>query len=589
MEQQTVLSSQNGRDSESTVLSSQNGRTAEGTVLSSQYNGMAEGTVLSSQTEDSWRPGLLLKRGDRVKEYTITDFISKSGEAEVYKGTRDGREYAVKLYLNEISLKEGVVNRLVGKEFHNLAHMVEAGEIPIEFRRGEELHKFYEISPLYKEVSKPVPYAELCRMIGQVNEGLHELHGMGIYHKDIKPANIMVDEDNTYRIIDFGISSVAERGQTHINNTVTGISFDYASPDARATSKASPEEDYYSFGISIYEFFTGELPYAELGSANNRYEQLNSIGIRVRESQHMPKELIKLIHGLTFYSNNPELKKKRWGYEKVKQWLEDPSGLEDLDMGQAGSAQTVKKASESGRATTLYKKSFGFHGRQIQDSYTLADELGSHWEEGKKLVGRGYLGDFFQENGSEYVSFRSACEDTRNLLEEAASADEEDLAYWKLVYELEPKLNQFYWNVPKEDGTTGYTCEELGVYFFLKPMQDQKKKGGIPEVTQKLLASGRLSVYLRESLKDEKRYQKALRLQKEYESGDAEKAVWRLGYLLAGKALFTYRGQSFETKKQFYDFLIQWTNSLSLKDAVWAAKTFQNTKEFQAWLESQEE
>lgn len=592
MEQKTILSSDGQKETEGTVLSSQYAEAEESTVLSSQYAEVGEGTVLSSQYTEAWRPGLLLKRGDKVKDYTITGFINKSGEAEVYKGVRDGKEYAVKLYLNEISLKEGVVSRLVGKKFQNLAHMVEVGEIPIEFRQGEQLHKFYEISPLYQEVTKPVPYEELRRMIAQVNVGLHELHSMGIYHKDIKPANIMMDEEGNYRIIDFGISSVAQRGQTHINNTVTGISFDYASPDARATSKASPEEDYYSFGISVYEFYTGELPYAELGSANNRYEQLNAIGIKVRESQHMPEELVKLIHGLTFYSNNQELKKKRWGYDEVKKWLEDASDMEDLDMGQIGAVSVGAGVDTDSRATIIYTKNIGFQNKQIRDSYTLASEMGLHWEEGKKLVGRGYLGDFFKENGSEYVSFRSICEDTRTILEDASSPLEEDMAYWKLLYTIEPKLELFYWGVPKEDGTTGYTCEEIGVYFFLKPMQGDTAKREIPEITKNLIKSKKLPIYLKECLHDEVRYQKAMELLKKYESNDyAEKkrAVWRLGYLFTGKALFTYHGQSFGTKDELYKHLIDWTNSMKLDEALRVADSFEQTAEFQAWLDYQEE
>jgi len=572
-----------------TVLSGQSTGSA-GTVLSGQASGSA-GTVLSSQASDigNWPPGLLLKQGAVVEGYTIVGFINKSGEAELYKGVKDGKEYAVKIYLNQVSLKQEVVEKLVGKQFRNLAYMMATGETSIEFRAGEFLRKAYEVSPLYQVVKKPLPYNELINMIKHINEGLNELHEMGIFHKDIKPANIMQDSDGVYRVIDFGISSVAMKGQTSINNTITGISFDYASPDARATAKASSAEDYYSFGISIYEYFTGELPYAELGTANDRYLQLNSVGIKVRESLQMPQDLVKLIHGLTYYSNNSEQNKRRWGYEQVKQWLENPDELEDLDMEVlSGGKSSVSGANVNSGATTIYPKKFGFAGGQLSDSYSLADALGSHWGEGLKLVGRGYLGDFFKENGSEFVNYRSACEDTTKALEDAKTTLDENVTYWKLLYQLEPKLTKFYWCEAKPDGRTDYTCEELGVYFFLQPMKN-RRDNKLPQVTGDIIASGLLPVYLKNHCKDEEKYNRAVKLLDEFKKQEDEKHIWKLGYLLTGKAVFRYRNQDFEHKEDLLKYIVDWTNSLSRDEALAVVRSFENTKEFQAWIESQGE
>ncbi|MCM1261546.1 MAG: protein kinase [Butyrivibrio sp.] len=605
MDNFTILSSQNELNGESTVLSSQYESNGEGTVLSSQYESNGEGTVLSSQyepggestvlssmqQEKQWNANYMLRRGDKVSEYTIVDAISyKSGEAQVYVGEKDGKQYAVKIYIKDVSLKKEVAELLVRRERDYLSYMVETGKTLIQTRTGE-IEKSYEISPLYRNFDRPITsYRELKKLIAQVNEGLHTLHELNIYHKDIKPANILMDEDNNYRIIDFGISSVADEGQTHMI-TDTGRSNAYASPETRSTWVAGALQDYYSLGISIYELYTGKMPYDEISDEYERYYLRETVGINIPESLGMPRELVKLIHGLTYYSNNPDANKKRWSYEKVKQWLNNPDVMEDLDMRGEASASSGKAASGNSEASLTYEKTFGFNKKQIQDSYTLADELGSHWQDGIKQVGRGYLGDFFKENGSEYSEYTTACEDTRIILDNVVRDEvERNKAYWKLLYIIEPKLKKFYWHIPKiTDESTGYTCEELGVHLFLAEMGNNKANGTIPASIQELADSGLIPIYLKEQLHDEERSKKAEKLLDDLRSKDKEIAAWQLGYLLAGKALFHYHGQDFETREQLYQHAIEWTNTLTVDEALAVAREFEDTKEFQAWCQSQED
>lgn len=586
----TVLSSQYELGGESTVLSSQYESGGESTVLSSQYDAGGEGTVLGSsmQQEKQWNAKYLLKPGDRVGEYTIVGAISeKSGEAQVFVGEKDGKKYAVKIYMQEVSLKEDVVDLLAGKEIPYISYMVETGRTPISIGRG--ITEFeYEISPLYRNFDKPISsYGELRKLIAQVNEGLHTLHEMRIFHKDIKPANILMDEDNNYRIIDFGISSVADEGQKLIITT-TGISYAYASPETRTSRTAGALQDYYSLGISLYELFTGKIPYDEL-EENMRYYLLTSEGVNIRESLGMPRELIKLIHGLTYYSNIPETNEKRWGYEQVKKWLENPDAMEDLDMSRDANVSSGKKAAGNSEASLTYEDAFGFNKKQILDSYTLADELGSHWADGMKQVGRGNLRDFFKQNGSEYNEYTTACEDAGIILGKAKTEMESNTAFWKLLYEIEPKLKKFYWPIVKAtDGTTGYTCEELGVHLFLEVMENHKSGQKIPDSIRELADSKLIPIYLKEQLHDEERSKKAEKLLEDLDKRDREIAAWQLGYLLAGKARFYYHGQEFETREQLYQHVVEWTNTLTLDEALAVAREFEDTKEFQAWIKNQE-
>ena len=116
----------------------------------------------------------------------------------------------------------------------------------------------FEIIPFYKYGSlegKTFSLAQLKEsVIPALNEGLHALHQKGIIHKDLKPSNIMLcDDQKSVAIIDFGISSIREDGNT-IVKTKTGMTPEYSAPETFKNLYLE-ESDYYSLGITIYELY----------------------------------------------------------------------------------------------------------------------------------------------------------------------------------------------------------------------------------------------------------------------------------------------------------------------------------------------
>ena len=557
----------------------------------------------------------MLKPDAEIDEYRITEYIKNSGEAEVYKGVSDEKEYVIKVYKDDtILLKQELLEKLIGKEYKHLAYIIKAGKARFESRPGEFLERYFEVLPVYREIKRPLEYGdEFKKLIAQVNEGLHELHTLvssdgTIVHKDIKPSNIMMDDEENYRIIDFGISRELMEGQERAisENTLTRMTPQYASPELY-DNEISAAVDYYALGISLYQIFANELPYKELSNKNEMRLTLKDKGVIIRESLHMPEELIKLIHGLTYYDSNQAKRKKRWGYEEVKEWLKNPESMEDLDMVLLGGGSVKNKIVQDSRAESFYEKGFGFinlktkESKVLKDSYSLADALGSLWENGKRLVGNESLTHFFENLGSEYNAYRSVSEEVVECLNDS-SADEmkENKEFWDLLYFVEPNLTKFYWKEAKEDGTNGYECEELGVHLFLAPMhaRDKSKVSGhaIPKATDELIESGLIPIYLKKQLKDDVRGKIAEQIIADYraakknsdKSEQKEIAVWKLGYLLCGKAVYRIYNRDFETKQELYEYLIELTNSLNMEEAVAVAANFEETAEFKAWLEYQE-
>lgn len=103
--------------------------------------------------------------------------------------------------------------------------------------------------------------AETMRIIGEAAEGLAAVHAAGVMHRDVKPANILVDENGNVKIIDFGIARAA--GEVGITDTgkVMGT-LGYASPEQLSgDEQLTFATDIYSLGIVAYECLTGSTPF----------------------------------------------------------------------------------------------------------------------------------------------------------------------------------------------------------------------------------------------------------------------------------------------------------------------------------------
>jgi serine/threonine protein kinase len=107
----------------------------------------------------------------------------------------------------------------------------------------------------------PLPVADAVRIASILCRALEYLHERGIVHRDLKPPNIMVCDDGSLRILDFGIARTP--GETHVPSAFTSTmgTPDYMAPEQVRKQPGDLRTDIYSLGAILYEMVTGQTPY----------------------------------------------------------------------------------------------------------------------------------------------------------------------------------------------------------------------------------------------------------------------------------------------------------------------------------------
>ena len=206
--------------------------------------------------------------GSTISHYNIIEKLGSGGMGVVYKAQdlKLNRFVALKFLPPYISIDEEEKKRFIlearaasSLEHNNICTVYEIGEsqeglifIALAYYDGETLKK--------KIQKGPFKVADALDVTIQIAEGLAKAHGQGIIHRDIKPQNIMVTNNNVIKILDFGLAKLSgQSGLTTAGTTLGTIA--YMSPEQAAGDKVDQRTDVWSLGVVLYEMLTGEVPF----------------------------------------------------------------------------------------------------------------------------------------------------------------------------------------------------------------------------------------------------------------------------------------------------------------------------------------
>ncbi len=228
--------------------------------------------------------------GSQVAGYRLVEQIGRGGMAVVYRAhdSRLDRHVALKIMAPGLAQDDAFRQRFIREsraaaavDHPNIIPVFEAGEasgvlfIAMRFVQGRDVRSLLD-------VTGPLPAAQATEIISQVASALDAAHAHGLVHRDVKPANMLLDEsvggdrhEHVY-LSDFGLSkqSLSQTGLTSQGQFLGTL--DYVAPEQIEGRPVDGRTDLYALACAAFEMLSGEPPFRRDGGLAVMYAQLST-------------------------------------------------------------------------------------------------------------------------------------------------------------------------------------------------------------------------------------------------------------------------------------------------------------------------
>jgi serine/threonine-protein kinase len=215
--------------------------------------------------------------GRRIGAWRLVEAIGRGGMGEVWRAERiDGgfrQHAAIKLmrrgigdadYLGRFEAERQILARL---EHPNIARLLDGGALEdgqpwlaLEFVRGSDLVRHAD--------ARRLDVRERIGLFLGVCAAVAHAHRMLVVHRDLKPSNVMVTDDGTVKLLDFGIAKLLPGAEEHFGTETAAAPLTpaYAAPEQLRREPIGTPTDVYALGLLLHELLTGVLPHRRRGS-----------------------------------------------------------------------------------------------------------------------------------------------------------------------------------------------------------------------------------------------------------------------------------------------------------------------------------
>lgn len=233
-----------------------------------------------------WRPPTPEELQGQLPQYEIVEVLGMGGMGAVYKGFQTSLERYVAIKIMPPSFTDDDLQyaqrfKQEAKTMARLSHpgivgVHDCGQTPqgllfivMEFIEGTDVHRMIQ-------AQGHLPAEQAMAIIMHVCDALSYAHSNGIIHRDVKPANIMVDNLGRVKVADFGLAKVAAANTGLSSSNLTMGTPDYVAPEALVMGvEVDARADVYSVGVTLYEMLTGKVPRGRFEAASARVRGLD--------------------------------------------------------------------------------------------------------------------------------------------------------------------------------------------------------------------------------------------------------------------------------------------------------------------------
>jgi serine/threonine protein kinase len=211
-----------------------------------------------------------LQPGDAFGEYVIDDQLGEGGMGIVFRAIReDGAVVALKVIKPGLVADERTARRFArearaaGEVDHpHLIDVLDAGDVDgigymaMRYVPGKSLDDRIQ-------ASGPLPVEDTVRIVAEIASALDALHAAGLVHRDVKPSNILLDEERGALLTDFGLAKRRDYSMLTAPGQMLGT-LDYIAPEMLRGEQPGPSADLYALGCVVFECLAGEPPFGGL-------------------------------------------------------------------------------------------------------------------------------------------------------------------------------------------------------------------------------------------------------------------------------------------------------------------------------------
>ena len=255
----------------------------------------------------------MIAKGQKINDrYEIIKTIGEGGMANVYLA-HDlilDRDVAIKILRGDLSGDEKFVRRFQREALAasslshpNIVEMYDVGEDKGMYYIVMEYVKGVTLKQLIKKRGG-LSLSECIDIMLQLTDGISHAHASYIIHRDIKPQNIMIQDNGEIKITDFGIAIALNNTQMTQTNSIMG-SVHYLPPEQASGKVATVKSDIYSMGIMFFELLTGSLPFKGENAVEIAFKQIKDDIPSVRDiNPSIPQSVENIILKAT--AKNPK-------------------------------------------------------------------------------------------------------------------------------------------------------------------------------------------------------------------------------------------------------------------------------------------